>query len=255
MRVSLLAALLSTALFPMTANAQDHSHRGHHGDRGSHVARADRPARSDARPAAAPRLQGRVSAGVDAPRRAARPAQRVDARRFAQDRATGTWAHRDRDGDRDRSQARRERAGGWERDHRDDRSGRWNRNDHAERDHRWDRSQADWRDHGRDHDRFDRRWRDNHRYDWRDYRGRHRSAFRLPRYYAPHGGAYGYRRFSIGFRLDSLLFGSDYWIADPYEYRLPPAYGPYRWVRYYDDALLVDVRTGAVVDVVYDIFW
>ncbi|WP_342449817.1 RcnB family protein [Sphingomonas jejuensis] len=36
---------------------------------------------------------------------------------------------------------------------------------------------------------------------------------------------------------------------------MPPAYGSYRWVRYYDDALLVDVRSGYVVDVIYDFFW
>ena len=41
----------------------------------------------------------------------------------------------------------------------------------------------------------------------------------------------------------------------PYAYRLPEAYGPYRWVRYYNDALLVDIRDGRVVDVVNDIFW
>ena len=38
-------------------------------------------------------------------------------------------------------------------------------------------------------------------------------------------------------------------------YRLPPAWGPYRWVRYWDDALLVDTRTGMVVDVIYSFFW
>ena len=32
-------------------------------------------------------------------------------------------------------------------------------------------------------------------------------------------------------------------------------HGPYRWVRYYNDALLVDIRSGQVVDVEYDIFW
>ena len=31
--------------------------------------------------------------------------------------------------------------------------------------------------------------------------------------------------------------------------------GPYRWVRYYDDALLVDIYSGEVVDVIYDFFW
>jgi hypothetical protein len=36
---------------------------------------------------------------------------------------------------------------------------------------------------------------------------------------------------------------------------LPPVYGPYRWVRYWDDALLVDVRSGRVVDVIHNFFW
>ena len=51
------------------------------------------------------------------------------------------------------------------------------------------------------------------------------------------------------------MFAQNYWISDPYYYDLPPAYGPYRWVRYYNDALLVDVYTGQVVDSVYNIFW
>jgi Ni/Co efflux regulator RcnB len=29
----------------------------------------------------------------------------------------------------------------------------------------------------------------------------------------------------------------------------------YEWVRYGDDALLVNIRTGEIVDVVYDVFW
>ncbi|MFN3435996.1 MAG: RcnB family protein, partial [Sphingomonas sp.] len=92
-------------------------------------------------------------------------------------------------------------------------------------------------------------------YDWNQYRQANRGAYRLPRYYAPSGWGYGYRRFSVGVSLSSILFSQNYWIDDPYAYRLPDAYGPYRWVRYYDDALLVDVRSGVVVDVVYDIFY
>ena len=38
-------------------------------------------------------------------------------------------------------------------------------------------------------------------------------------------------------------------------YRLPRSYGPYRWVRYHNDALLVNLYTGEVEDVVYDVFW
>jgi Ni/Co efflux regulator RcnB len=98
-------------------------------------------------------------------------------------------------------------------------------------------------------------WRSDRRYDWRDYRNENRNAFRLPRYYAPRGYGYGYQRFSIGLTLGRLLYGEQYWIDDPYAYRLPYADGEYRWVRYYNDALLVDIYTGEVVDAEYDIFW
>ena len=102
---------------------------------------------------------------------------------------------------------------------------------------------------------WNRQWRDDRRYDWRGYRNGNRSAYRLPRYYAPRGYGYGYQRFSIGGSLGAILFSQNYWINDPFAYRLPPAYGPYRWVRYYNDALLVDVRSGFVVDAIHDIFW
>ena len=112
----------------------------------------------------------------------------------------------------------------------------------------------DWRPRPR---RTDRRWsgdwRRDHRYDWHSYRSRYSSLFRLGRYYDPYG--WGYRRFSIGFSLWPSYYGSSFWLNDPWQYRLPPAYGPYRWVRYYDDALLVNIYTGQVVDVIHDFFW
>ena len=52
-----------------------------------------------------------------------------------------------------------------------------------------------------------------------------------------------------------MLFAQSYWINDPYAYRLPDTDGAFRWVRYYNDALLVDVYSGEVVDVIHDIFW
>jgi Ni/Co efflux regulator RcnB len=102
---------------------------------------------------------------------------------------------------------------------------------------------------------WNRGWRNDDRYDWNRARLRNRNAYRLPRYYAPPGAGYGYRRFGVGVQLSRSLFQQDYWLDDPYAYRLPPAYGPYRWVRYHGDALLVDLRTGRVIDVVYDIFY
>lgn len=103
------------------------------------------------------------------------------------------------------------------------------------------------------HDRWSHDWRRDHRYDWRSHRNHHRSLFRLGHYYDPYG--WNYRHFSIGYSLWPNYYGSNYWLNDPWQYRLPPAYGPYRWVRYFDDALLVNIYTGQVVDVVYNFFW
>jgi Ni/Co efflux regulator RcnB len=96
-------------------------------------------------------------------------------------------------------------------------------------------------------------WRNDHRYDWRDWRRRHRSHFHLGFYFDPFG--WGYQPYSIGWRMWPSYFGSRYWINDPWQYRLPYAPPGYRWVRYYDDAILVDTWTGEVVDVIYNFFW
>lgn len=121
------------------------------------------------------------------------------------------------------------------------------------------RNQPNYRGDGRFGNGFrgawNRDWRRDNRWNWQSYRSFNRDIFRLPRYYAPYGWSYGYRRFSIGYTLNSILFDQRYWISDPYYYRLPEAYYPYEWVRYYGDALLVDVETGEVVDVVYGIFY
>lgn len=101
--------------------------------------------------------------------------------------------------------------------------------------------------------RWSTRWRHDHRYDWRRYRDHNRSLFRLGHYYDPFG--WNYRRFTVGFSLWPSYYSSRYRLHDPWRYRLPPAYGPYRWVRYWDDALLVNIYTGQVVDVLYNFFW
>lgn len=96
-------------------------------------------------------------------------------------------------------------------------------------------------------------WRQNPRYDWRDYRNQNRNVFRLGTFYDPFG--YGYRPLSVGFTLYSGYYQPNYWLNDPFQYRLPPVYGPYRWIRYWDDAVLVDIYTGEVVDVIRGFFW
>ncbi|MDB5699563.1 MAG: hypothetical protein JWN69_2367 [Alphaproteobacteria bacterium] len=175
--------------------------------------------------------------------------------RQAQNRQNGTvevaQSRRQWDGRRDGNSQWNGRDGNSQWNGRDGNS-QWNgrsRDGNANRDRsgNWDRN----RDSSRN---WDRAWRNDRRYDWQRYRYANRSHYRPGRYYAPYRG-YNYSRFSIGFGLDPLFYSSRYWISDPWSYRLPPAYDGTRWVRYYDDVLLVDLYTGEVVDVIYDFFW
>jgi hypothetical protein len=148
---------------------------------------------------------------------------------------------------------------------------RWDRNRDGDLDRRWDRNRDDRLDRRYDRDRdgvwdrrdrydnrtgrrWDNRWRNDRRYDWWSHRQRYSDIFRLGRYHSPYRD-WRYRRVNIGFSLWPLFYSERYWISDPWTYRLPEVWGPYRWVRYYDDALLVDVRSGEVVDVINNFFW
>ncbi|UUR07032.1 RcnB family protein [Sphingomonas glaciei] len=102
-------------------------------------------------------------------------------------------------------------------------------------------------------DSWRRDWRQDRRYDWRRHRDRDRSRFHLSVYIDPFG--WRYRDYDIGWQLPARYYASRYWILDPYSYRLPPVSGPYRWIRYHDDVLLVDLRTGRVLDRIRDFFW
>ncbi|WP_367947429.1 RcnB family protein [Sphingopyxis sp. BSNA05] len=130
----------------------------------------------------------------------------------------------------------RDRDGRIDRRYRDNRQARNNRN--------YNRSNRDW----------NRNWRQDRRYDWRRYRQANRSYYRLGRYYSPYR-SHSYRRWNIGVFLGTSFYGSRYWINDPWRYRLPTAYAGTRWIRYYDDVLLVDTYSGEVIDVIYDFFW
>lgn len=176
------------------------------------------------------------------------------------------WQQGNRNGNDPRFQ-NRDRNGDGVRDGRDgNRNARdWRNNNNNGRDPRFGNNgrfdnngrdgNREWRgnNNGRGHS-WNRDWRRDNRYDWQSYRSANRSFYRLPRYQSPYGYGYGYQRFGIGVYLDSVLFSQDYWIDNPYEYRLPEADPPYHWVRYYNDALLVDDETGYVVDTIYDFF-
>jgi Ni/Co efflux regulator RcnB len=94
--------------------------------------------------------------------------------------------------------------------------------------------------------------RDLHQ-DQRDLREHHRDAFRAGRYMGPQG--FVYRPVVIGFRFDPIFYSSRYWINNPFNYRLPPAGYGMRWIRYGNDAILINMRTGRVVQVYRDFFW
>ncbi len=117
---------------------------------------------------------------------------------------------------------------------------------------RRDMRKGDWREAREDRQelREDRR---EARGDWRDYRESHRDAFRMRAYSGPRG--YRYRRVSVGHRLAPCYYSQRYWIADPLTYRLPRAAVGRRWIRYGNDVVLVNVRTGRVLQVYRRFFW
>jgi Ni/Co efflux regulator RcnB len=99
---------------------------------------------------------------------------------------------------------------------------------------------------------WNRDWRNDHRYDWRRFRDHHRSRFHLGFYIDPFG--WGYQSFDIGYRMWPAYYGNQYWL-DPAEYGLPYPPPGAEWIRYYNDALLIDTYTGTVIDSIPGFFW
>ena len=133
------------------------------------------------------------------------------------------------------------------------------------------RRDNDRRDFGRndrfDNNRFDnnrrgfndnRRWDNNRGWDNRRYSQYYRNwnsanRYRAGSYYRPSG--YYYRRWTFGDILPSLFWSNRYWLNNYYAYDLPPPPAGTVWVRYGDDALLIDRFTGEVIQVSYSVFW
>jgi len=98
---------------------------------------------------------------------------------------------------------------------------------------------------------------------WNQYprtfnRGTYQRNVTAPRHYhwqsynQPRG--YYYRRWVFGQIFPRMFWAQDYWLSDYWMFDLPvPPYG-YVWVRYGDDALLINKRTGVVLQVVYGLF-
>ncbi|MEI9988413.1 MAG: RcnB family protein [Rhizomicrobium sp.] len=63
-----------------------------------------------------------------------------------------------------------------------------------------------------------------------------------------------YRRWVFGQVFPKIFWAQNYWLTDYWMFDLPvPPYG-YVWVRYGDDAVLVNKQTGVVLQVVYGLF-
>jgi hypothetical protein len=86
------------------------------------------------------------------------------------------------------------------------------------------------------------------------FRGRpfHPIPFARP-YVYPAG--WGYRRWEVGALLPPLFLVPDYYYTDYDALGLPPPDPGFQWVQYGPDLLLVNVATGEVVDVAYDVFY
>lgn len=93
--------------------------------------------------------------------------------------------------------------------------------------------------------------RREYREDWRDYRKQNRDVYRRGNWRS----SYRYRAFHPGTRIERGYWSPRYVIDNPRRYRLPPAGGNLRWVRHYDDVLLINIRTGRVVEVHRGFFW
>ena len=106
---------------------------------------------------------------------------------------------------------------------------------------------------GRHHDvRWSTNWRNDRRYDWRERRRHHHSLFHLGLFIDPFG--WDYQPFSIGYRMWPAYYGNQYWI-DPSLYGLPYPPPGCVWIRYWNDAILVDTYSGTTLDVIPNFFW
>jgi hypothetical protein len=84
------------------------------------------------------------------------------------------------------------------------------------------------------------------------YRGHTINRVHLAPFVYPRG--FAYRRWAVGAILPPLFLAPAYYYADWAALGLDPPQPGFQWVRYGPDLLLVNVTTGAIVDVVPGVF-
>ena len=62
-------------------------------------------------------------------------------------------------------------------------------------------------------------------------------------------------RWVFGEILPALFWTQNYWLSDYYDFGLAPPPPGFVWVRYGNDALLIDQYSGEVLQVEYDVFY
>lgn len=93
--------------------------------------------------------------------------------------------------------------------------------------------------------------RQDRRESWQDYRQRNRHLYRAPAFRAP----FAYQRFGVGAAINARYWGNGYRVNNYARYRLPEPGRYQRYVRHYNDVLLVNTRTGRVVRVYNNFYW
>ena len=93
--------------------------------------------------------------------------------------------------------------------------------------------------------------RQEYREDWRDYKQRNRNVFRGSRFNAP----FRYRTFSPGVSIGASYYAPRYRVSNYSTYRLPQPGRYQTYVRHYNDVLLVNTRTGRVVQAYRGFYW
>lgn len=83
------------------------------------------------------------------------------------------------------------------------------------------------------------------RNDWRQYRNTNRDFYRGGNWRAD----FRYQQFRPGWRINRGFYDQRFFINDFNRFHLPRPGFNQRWVRHYNDVLLVDTRRGFVVDV------
>jgi Ni/Co efflux regulator RcnB len=118
------------------------------------------------------------------------------------------------------------------------RPGNWNNNNNrpgnAWNNNNWRNNRASW-------NRYHRSWTSPRRFRWTGPNVRPAGWF--------------YRRWTLGAFLPAMFFGQQFWINNWGQFRLDSPPPGTVWVRNGNDALLVDRRTGEVIQVVFNIFF